>query len=85
MAKKKNEATETESGKIVIAIYSDEFEKVSEKIDTEVTGKNVREYFGLNPTHRQRTGTELREEISELSSEEKKELLEEIRKKKGKN
>jgi hypothetical protein len=81
MAKKKNEETATE-GKIVVSIYPDELEMVGEKVE-EVSSRGIRQYFGLNPTHRQRTGTELRQEIAELSNDEKKELLEEIRKKKG--
>lgn len=85
MGKKKSVDESPEMEKIIVSFYSDEFDKVKEVLEiSEVTSRAIRESMELAPTHRQRTGTELREEIAELSNEERKELLEEIRKKKEK-
>lgn len=83
--KKKTSATneeEHEKKKILVAIYPEEFKSVEDTISTECSSKNIRDFFGLQPTHRQRTGMELREELKDMTTEEKKELLEQIRKKK---
>jgi len=77
--------------RIVVGIYPDEVEVVGKRLEEEkhefigddLSGKDIRTFFGLRPTHREGVKGELRKEIKELSVEEQKELLEEIKKKKG--
>jgi len=94
MAKKKGSTTGRSSSdepkRLVISIYPDEQEAVSnllEKEGIEVTtplnSRDIRKYFGLKPTHRSGLKTELRKAVKDLSQEETKELLEEIKQRKA--
>ena len=77
--------------KIIVGIYQDEIATIEKRmseekhdlIGSELNGKDIRTYFGLKPTHREGIKGELKKEVSALSVDEQKELLEEIRKKKG--
>ena len=76
--------------KIHIGIYADEIPTVMQMLDEqkheligeELNGKDIRTYFGLKPTHREGIKGELKAEIKELSVEQQRELLAEIKKRK---
>ena len=86
---KKTEISEPK--KVTVGVYPDEKDTVTAKIKeagqeligNELSAKDIRVYFGLKETHREGVKGELKAEIKELSVEQQKELLEEIRKKKS--
>lgn len=80
MAKKKNKDVEKVKNRIVVSIYADEFEAVKDHIGVEeLTTKAIREFFGLNSTHRSRVTTEITQEIRKMSREDRIAWLKKIK------
>jgi len=86
MAKKfKKQVTETKKkrDRIVVAIYSNEFEQIEEKIGNPASHRTIREYLGLKPVAKTiglnaKLRNKLNEKLKEITEEEKEKLLEEL-------
>lgn len=83
MTKRKKQVDVSERTKINVAIYSDEFEQVAEKIDLsseDITSRTIRNFFGLKPVAK-RIGLnrQLKDALNDVSDEKKAEILAQLK------